>query len=101
MNFIKNNQSSNSFPITSWNEPFQIQNYDTTSGLPNMKYSMPCNFKNKILFATDRDIYEFNEQKNKFLPYPFLGKEIQEDQVYLFVTKDSQAIWSFTFTLNE
>jgi serine phosphatase RsbU (regulator of sigma subunit) len=95
------NISKNSF-TASWKSKYKIQLYDTAAGLPSMKYNIPYHFKNKMIFATTKGIYEFDEMKQAFFAFPFLGRDVQQHQVYRFVPKDSTTIWLFTVTsMNE
>lgn len=92
---------SNDSLITSWNSVYNIFTYDTTNGLPEMENNIPYNFKNKIVFATDKGIYEFNEKRASFFQSSLLKSEIGNSQVYRFAEKDSSSIWMFTVKANK
>lgn len=92
---FSNNKSSPDSLVTTWNTHYSIQNFDTTSGLPNMKYNIPYYFKNKIVFATATGIFEFNEKTSRFFITDFLKNELKFTQVYRFVPKDTSTIWMF------
>ncbi len=99
IDFTENTSLKNSL-VTTWNKSYKIYNYDTVSGLPDMKYNIPYNFKNKIVFATFKGIYEFDQTSSQFNPSKILSSELKESQVYRFVPKDSSTIWMFTVTLS-
>lgn len=82
--------------VTSWHSGYKIHNYDTIDGLPDMQYNIPYLFKNKIVFATGRGLYVFEEKKKRFVLSSFLKEEIQNSQVYRFVPTDSSVVWMFT-----
>jgi serine phosphatase RsbU (regulator of sigma subunit) len=93
---ISFNSNSGKTFNTSWNAPYTIQPYDTTQGLPHMQYNIPYNFKNRLVFATMRGLYEFNKKTSSFFPSAILDKRLQKNQVYRFVPKDSSTLWMFT-----
>ena len=97
IDFTENATLKNSL-ITTWNKHYKIYTYDTSSGLPDMKYNIPYRFKNKIVFATYKGIYEFDEQTSHFNSSNILSSELRESQVYRFMPKDSSTIWMFTVT---
>jgi serine phosphatase RsbU (regulator of sigma subunit)/ligand-binding sensor domain-containing protein len=94
VNFIT--EKRNDSLITSWNEHYKINRYDTTSGLPDMKYNIPYVFKNKMIFATVKGIYEFENKTNRFNPSQFLDKNLQQSQIYRFVPQNDSRLWMFT-----
>ena len=89
-------QTTNNKLTTSWNSHYTIQNFDTLSGLPDMKYNIPYSFKNRIIFATYKGIYEYNEKANAFSPSIIADHKLQSSQIYRFVPKDSSKLWMVT-----
>jgi serine phosphatase RsbU (regulator of sigma subunit)/ligand-binding sensor domain-containing protein len=82
--------------VTSWNKHYTLQRYDTASGLPEMQYNIPYNFKNRIIFATYNGMYEFDEKAKRFVRSPFLQQDLENRQVYRFVPKDNSTVWLYT-----
>lgn len=81
---------------TSWGAPYRIANYDTSQGLPNLKYNIPYPFGDKVIFATTTGILEFNEKENKFFPSGILKENLSQYQIFRFASSDSRSIWMFT-----
>ena len=96
IDFTENTSLKNSL-VTTWNKRYKIYNYDTGNGLPDMKYNIPYNFKNKIVFATFKGIYEFDQISSHFNPSKILSA-IANVPVWKIVPKDSSTIWMFTVT---
>ncbi|MGZ3864177.1 MAG: SpoIIE family protein phosphatase [Bacteroidia bacterium] len=94
--FLNKKRNESDTLITSWNMPYELMSYDTANGLPESKYNIPYNYKSKVIFATASGIYEFDEERSKFVPDTILWKEFRYSQVYRFVPQDSITTWLFT-----
>ncbi|MCF8423522.1 MAG: SpoIIE family protein phosphatase [Bacteroidia bacterium] len=82
--------------ISSWGSSFNILNYDTTAGIPAMKYNLPYRFNNKVLFATTNGIYEFDKKNKRFYMSPFLKKQLSGRQIFRLAAKGTCSVWLFT-----
>ncbi|MGZ3941925.1 MAG: SpoIIE family protein phosphatase [Bacteroidia bacterium] len=96
IDFLKEKKNLNDTLITSWNNPYEILRFDTANGLPESKYNIPYNFRNKVIFATAAGIYEFNEVNKKFVVDSTLWKNFKNSQVYRFAQQDNKSVWLFT-----
>ncbi len=87
--------------VTAWGEVYKLQMYDTLNGLPDVLNIIPYNFKDKIIFATNVGIYEFNERTSAFSHSSILQKEIKDAQVYRFAPQNNTSFWMFTVKPNK
>lgn len=87
--------------ITAWNSVYKLRQFDTLNGLPDMVNIIPYNFKDKIIYATNFGIYEFNEKSSAFYRSPILKEEIKDAQVYRFAPQNNNSFWMFTIKPNK
>ncbi len=65
-------------------------------GLPSTLRNHVFRVKNRVVFATERGIYEFDQQKKRFYPSPLL-KDVFGDAMVQYLTEDQQGnIWFCT-----
>lgn len=82
---------------SAWGATYRIRYFnDSTSGLPDSKYNIPYRYRDKVIFATTKGFYQYNEQDISFSKSPFLRDEMSERQVYRLASNDSTAIWMVT-----
>lgn len=81
--------------FSKWKTSYSIKRLDTANGLPSPKYNIPYNFKGKMLFATIKGIYEFDNIKERFFISSFLQKELKDHQVFRMAFTDS-SVWLVT-----
>jgi len=93
---FNNTHNASDSLVTAWQQHYTIRDYDTTSGLPEMQYNIPCHFRDRVIFATYNGMYEFDERSGRFIPSSFLKAELQQRQVYRFVPKDDSTVWLYT-----
>jgi serine phosphatase RsbU (regulator of sigma subunit)/ligand-binding sensor domain-containing protein len=91
-----NNKSVTDTLISSWMQSYTISEYNTDHGLPGIQDVIPNNYLNRILFGTDKGLYEFDAAKDRFVRSGFLENQFKSSQVYRFVPKDSTTTWLFT-----
>jgi serine phosphatase RsbU (regulator of sigma subunit) len=99
INFLQDKKNNTDSFFTFWKKPYEFIYYDTANGLPTIKYNIPYNLNNEIIFATETGFYEFNSKSNTFLALPLLGKEFQRHQIFRLVPNDS-LIWLSTVVEN-
>jgi serine phosphatase RsbU (regulator of sigma subunit) len=82
---------------TSWGSSYTIHTYNSSHGLPGIRDIIPAKLNDKIVFGTEKGIYEFDDKSSRFFLSPFLQKELLQNQVYRMAQKDS-AIWLITIS---
>ena len=79
--------------VQSFNNKYQVYNYDINKGLPSTLNNHIYNIKNEIVVGTEKGVYTYNSSKNIFEQSTFYNKLLGEQSIrYLYEDKEGN-IW--------
>lgn len=82
---------------TSWKQKYVVERFDTSSGLPNLRWNTVFESSGTVFIGTDKGLYSFKQAEKKFLPDPRFGKQFADGscQVYCFLQQNDDH-WIYT-----
>lgn len=82
---------------TSWGNAYNVQTFDTTSGLNDFRYNIVYSLNNDILVATYKGLYKWDFEKQKFFPEKRFGDIFSNGsrQVFCFTKGPENTYWFF------
>lgn len=82
---------------TSWGNAYNVQTFDTTSGLNDFRYNIVYALNNEILIATYKGLFKWDFDKQKFFPEKRFGDFFSDGsrQVFCFTKGPENTYWFF------
>ncbi|MEO5942781.1 MAG: two-component regulator propeller domain-containing protein [Ferruginibacter sp.] len=78
------------------NKRYTSQLFTEKDGLPNTLGNYVFRIKNRVVFGTERGVYEFDTTSNRFIPSPTLSKIFGEIEIRYLKEDDEGNIWFCT-----
>ncbi len=79
--------------VKSNNDTYTTKTYTDKNGLPALLNNHVFKIKNEVIFATEKGIYNYNQQKDSFEPSPFYQKLFGNQSIRYLKVDFSGNIW--------
>lgn len=75
------------------NKKYTTKLFTQKDGLPNTLGNYVFRIKNRVVFGTEKGVYEFDTATNKFIPSPFFNKIFGEIEIRYLKEDENGNIW--------